>query len=268
MCSLFEERPRTPPPSTIGTGTFMSRGRLPSSHGLSGVKRIDGPMGRIRRPLAIATAFEVALIFAGILCLHLALAIYQPSRLDGALGLDSCESCAASRHPARARPGSGPASEPARSGCCRWPSSCTCRCFSMDLHTTAWRFFTRPGNPLFSLLGYGSWCAFQQYLTQSYFNNRLMLVIRNRHVSSALVGIMFSATHIPNLILMIATLVAGFVFAEVFARYRNIWPLASGAGGRRTPARRRLAGRADPSHARGTGVFLSTGFGRGGGGRR
>ena len=63
----------------------------------------------------------------------------------------------------------------------------------------------RPGNLLFSLLGYGCWCAFQQYLTQSYFHNRLMLVIRNRHVSSALVGIMFSATHIPNLILMVAT---------------------------------------------------------------
>jgi hypothetical protein len=79
---------------------------------------------------------------------------------------------------------------------------------------------------LLSLLGYGSWCVFQQYLTQSYFNNRLMLIVRNRHVSSALTGIMFSATHIPNLILMTATLVAGIVFAEVFARYRNIWPLA------------------------------------------
>jgi hypothetical protein len=85
----------------------------------------------------------------------------------------------------------------------------------------------RPGwRALIPLFGYGSWCAFQQYLTQSYFNNRLMLVFRNRHVSSALVGIMFSATHIPNLILMIATLIAGIVFAEVFARYRNIWPLA------------------------------------------
>lgn len=79
---------------------------------------------------------------------------------------------------------------------------------------------------LLLLLGYGIWCAFQQYLAQSYFNNRMMLVIRNRHVSSALVGIMFSATHIPNPILMVATLVAGFIFAEVFARYRNIWPLA------------------------------------------
>ena len=79
---------------------------------------------------------------------------------------------------------------------------------------------------LLSLLGYGAWCAFQQYLTQSYFNNRLMLIIRNRHLSSVLVGIMFSATHIPNIILMVATLIGGIVFAEVFARYRNIWPLA------------------------------------------
>jgi membrane protease YdiL (CAAX protease family) len=87
--------------------------------------------------------------------------------------------------------------------------------------------FLRPTwQALVMLLGYGCWCAFQQYLTQSYFHNRLMLVIRNRHLSSALVGIMFSATHIPNIILMVATLVAGFVFAEVFSRHRNIWPLA------------------------------------------
>jgi hypothetical protein len=79
---------------------------------------------------------------------------------------------------------------------------------------------------LIPLGGYGAWCAFQQYLTQSYFHNRLMLFIRNRHVSSAAIGIMFSATHLPNLILTIATLIAGIVFAEVFARYRNIWPLA------------------------------------------
>ena len=77
-----------------------------------------------------------------------------------------------------------------------------------------------------SLLGYGIWCAFQQYLAQSYFNNRLMEVVRNRHLSSLLVGIMFGSVHIPNPILMVATTVAGFVFAEVFARHRNIWPIA------------------------------------------
>ena len=52
-----------------------------------------------------------------------------------------------------------------------------------------------------SLLGYGIWCAFQQYLAQSFFHNRLMEVVRNRHLSSLLVAIMFGATHLPNAIL-------------------------------------------------------------------
>jgi hypothetical protein len=77
-----------------------------------------------------------------------------------------------------------------------------------------------------SLLGYAVWCAFQQYLAQSYFHNRLMEAVRSRHLSSLLVGIIFGSAHIPNPILMVATTVAGFVFAEIFARHRNIWPLA------------------------------------------
>ncbi len=77
-----------------------------------------------------------------------------------------------------------------------------------------------------SLLGYGSWCAFQQYLAQSYFHNRLMEAVRSRHLSSLLVAIIFGSAHIPNPILMVATTLAGFVFAEIFARHRNIWPLA------------------------------------------
>lgn len=85
----------------------------------------------------------------------------------------------------------------------------------------------RPGwNSLLFFAGYGIWCVAQQYLAQSYFHNRLMLAIRNRHVTSALVAVMFSAAHIPNPILTVATLVAGFVFSEAFARYRNIYPLA------------------------------------------
>ena len=82
------------------------------------------------------------------------------------------------------------------------------------------------GHALESLLGYGAWCAFQQYLAQSYFHNRLMGAVHSRHLSSFLVGIIFGSAHIPNPILMIATTVAGFVFAEIFARHRNIWPIA------------------------------------------
>jgi membrane protease YdiL (CAAX protease family) len=82
------------------------------------------------------------------------------------------------------------------------------------------------GHAVESLLGYGAWCAFQQYLAQSYFHNRLMEAVRSRHLRSLLVGIIFGSAHIPNPILMVATTVAGFVFAEIFARHRNIWPIA------------------------------------------
>ncbi len=73
---------------------------------------------------------------------------------------------------------------------------------------------------------YGLWCLFQQYLAQSYIHNRLMCIVRSRHLSSLLVGLMFGAAHIPNPILLVATSLGGFVLAEVFARHRNIWPLA------------------------------------------
>lgn len=78
--------------------------------------------------------------------------------------------------------------------------------------------------PMFA--SYFVWAAIQQYLAQSYFHNRLMSVIESRHLSSALVAVMFSGAHIPNLILMVATCLAEFIFSEAFARHRNIWPLA------------------------------------------
>ena len=75
-------------------------------------------------------------------------------------------------------------------------------------------------------IDYGGWCVFQQYLLQSYFHNRLMSIVSNRHLSSLLVGVMFGAAHIPNPILMVATTLGGFMLAEMFARRRNIFPLA------------------------------------------
>jgi len=77
-----------------------------------------------------------------------------------------------------------------------------------------------------SFAGYGLWCVFQQYLTQSFFHNRLMRLASNHHVSSLFVALMFGAAHIPNPILMVATTLGGFILAEVFARHRNVYPLA------------------------------------------
>jgi hypothetical protein len=79
---------------------------------------------------------------------------------------------------------------------------------------------------LTSFAAYSLWCLFQQYVMQSYFHNRLMSLLPNRHTSSLLVAVMFGAAHIPNPILMIATTGGGFILAEVFARHRSILPLA------------------------------------------
>jgi hypothetical protein len=74
--------------------------------------------------------------------------------------------------------------------------------------------------------GYGIWCCFQQYLMQCYFHRRVMRVVRKPHWSSALVAIMFGVAHIPNAVLMAATVAGGLILAEVYARHPNIWALA------------------------------------------
>jgi hypothetical protein len=193
------------------------------SQGASMGEREDG--GTTRGPLAIATALEVALIFAGILAYiwrwqhtipYAWVALWALILVSHVLHRDTLRGLGLGRTDLRAS--------------AQWVLPTTIFLCLPLLYYGFQRqrlLFLHPTwQSLIPLFGYGSWCAFQQYLTQSYFHNRLMLVIRNRHVSSALVGIMFSATHIPNPILMIATFVAGILFAEVFARHRNIWPLA------------------------------------------
>jgi hypothetical protein len=193
------------------------------SQDAQGGENKDG--GGIPSPPAIATALEVALIFAGVLAYiwrwqhtipYAWVGLFALILVSHVLHHDTLRSLGLGRTDLRAS--------------AQWVLPVAIILFLPLLgYGFAHRhlLLLRPTwQSLVPLFAYGSWCAFQQYLTQSYFHNRLMRVVHNRHVSSALVGIMFSATHIPNLILMIATLVAGFVFAEVFARYRNIWPLA------------------------------------------
>jgi hypothetical protein len=70
------------------------------------------------------------------------------------------------------------------------------------------------------------WCSFQQFLTQSYFHWRMMRVIHSPHLRSFVIGLLFAGAHIPNPVLMAATFAGGFIFAEIFIRHPNIWPLA------------------------------------------
>lgn len=73
---------------------------------------------------------------------------------------------------------------------------------------------------------YAVWCCFQQYLMECYFYRRLTTVLRSPHLSAIVVALMFGGAHVPNLVLISATIVGGFILSEVFARHPNIWPLA------------------------------------------
>jgi len=78
------------------------------------------------------------------------------------------------------------------------------------------------------LWSYFAFCLLQQVALQSLLNNRLMEVISRRWLSSVLAGTIFSALHWPNPVLVPVTFVGGTAMAWVFARERNVIPLAVG----------------------------------------
>ncbi len=70
--------------------------------------------------------------------------------------------------------------------------------------------------------GYLPWGLFQQYLLNGYFFNRFERVVpgRSAHVLSAA---LFSGAHLPNLFLMVVTLLLGYCSARIYSRYRNLY---------------------------------------------
>ena len=84
-------------------------------------------------------------------------------------------------------------------------------------HFAAWR----------RLWNYFAFCVLQQVALQSFLNNRLMSVFPARGLSSLLAGTIFAALHWPNPVLVPVTFVGGSAMAWLFARERNILPLAA-----------------------------------------
>lgn len=78
------------------------------------------------------------------------------------------------------------------------------------------------------LWNYFAFCLLQEVALQSLLNNRLMVLVENRWRSSLLAGAIFSALHWPNPVLVPVTFVGGVGMAWLFARERNIIPLAVG----------------------------------------
>jgi hypothetical protein len=77
---------------------------------------------------------------------------------------------------------------------------------------------------------YMAFCLLQQVALNSYLTNRLLVAMSSPAAASLLAGILFAALHWPNPVLVPLTFIGGTAMAWLFARERNIIPLAIGQG--------------------------------------
>jgi membrane protease YdiL (CAAX protease family) len=73
---------------------------------------------------------------------------------------------------------------------------------------------------------YAVWAGVQQFLLLCFFLLRMLRLIPNRRVAAYATAGIFAAAHLPNPILVTATIVWGVVACLLFLRYRNLYPLA------------------------------------------
>ncbi len=78
------------------------------------------------------------------------------------------------------------------------------------------------------LWSYFAFCILQQVALNSFLSNRMLFLVSNRWASSLLTGGIFAACHWPNPVLVPLTFIGGSLMAWLFARQRNILPLAVG----------------------------------------
>jgi CAAX prenyl protease-like protein len=88
--------------------------------------------------------------------------------------------------------------------------------------------------------GYFAFCVLQQVALNSLFQNRMLAFVESARIAwptsrttrdwlaSSLTGVIFAACHWPNPVLVPLTFIGGTVMAWMFARQRNIIPLAIG----------------------------------------
>lgn len=75
---------------------------------------------------------------------------------------------------------------------------------------------------------YFAFCLLQQVVLNSFLTNRMLSLIPRPWLAAAVVGGIFAACHWPNPVLVPLTFLGGWVMAWLFARHRNIIPLAIG----------------------------------------
>lgn len=78
------------------------------------------------------------------------------------------------------------------------------------------------------VLNYAAFCLLQQVALNSYMTNRLLYVFDRKIPTACATATVFAALHWPNPVLVPLTFLGGMVMSWLFARERNILPLAAG----------------------------------------
>jgi hypothetical protein len=79
-----------------------------------------------------------------------------------------------------------------------------------------------------TLYSYFAFCVLQQVALNSFLTNRVLYTFEKPRVTALLAATIFAALHWPNPVLVPLTFVGGAAMAWLFARERNILPLAIG----------------------------------------
>ena len=77
-----------------------------------------------------------------------------------------------------------------------------------------------------SFLAYIVWALLQQFILQDFFLLRLLRIAPARSAAVLAAAVLFAVAHIPNPLLIVATLVWGVAACALFLRYRNLYVLA------------------------------------------
>lgn len=87
-------------------------------------------------------------------------------------------------------------------------------------------FLTGTHSPPWHAVLYAVWALIQEFLVLSFIFVRLRSALGGDSRAMFGTALLFSAAHIPSLILMCATFLLALVLIALFRRYRNIYPLA------------------------------------------
>lgn len=76
-----------------------------------------------------------------------------------------------------------------------------------------------------SISGYFVWALLQQFLLQCFFLGRLLRLVSHKGAAVMTAGVLFASVHVPNPVLIIATLVWGIAACALFVQYRSLYSL-------------------------------------------